>query len=377
MKPLSLTRRIDLEKYDLLMEIGRQENRQELHSILLLGLDTGGKITPNDICEKLLLDRPLQVGRAILDRCRYLDLVDYDDRLTDIGYEAIKNEKVFIPERGRYLLWYTDDPLHKSKVLHIEGLAETPLYNEIHVNRNGNQQTNNEKTEEIPNKIKALEGKTLTIFGKGKSRIQIRKINTQGIKKKLDANESQRVTLKLNPKQISKTAFDGRFKFEEPKPEINYEQSWRSILGPHSAQWETINNHSALKTNYLGLDEKELFSFTTNLHLNKPTLYTYGQFEDTTIQNIPIKPATQSDAMKWGKHLLKKSINTYMNQKIFAERQEHTRTKFPDYPNLTLPSTQNLINEFKESRHASTRLPPEYWYLQAPIDLTEGGIHHE
>jgi hypothetical protein len=377
MKPITLTRKIELEKYELLMEIGRQENRQELHSILLLAKELGGKISPNDICEKLLLGRPPQVGRTILDRCRYLDLIDTYDRITEIGYEALRNEQIYIPERGRYLLWYTNDPLHSSRVLHIEALPESSLYNEVYVDRNGDQSTDKDETEEIPDKIKSIQGKTLTIYGNGRNQIQIRKINSQGLQIKLEPKDNQRAILRLNPKQTTKVTFDGRFKFDELKPEIKYDFSWRSVLGPYADSWETTNNQPALRSPYHGLKEEEIFTFTKNLHIKSPTMNIYGEFEDTIIQNLPIKPATQSDAEKWGKHLLKKSINTYMDQELLQENHESIRNKFPDYPNFPLPTNYELLEDIIESNSDGDRVPPEYWYLQAPIDLTEGGSNNE
>ncbi len=59
MKSLSLSREVKIEKYEVLVEIGRQYKREELISILKLAQECSGKIRAEDICDRLLIGRPI------------------------------------------------------------------------------------------------------------------------------------------------------------------------------------------------------------------------------------------------------------------------------------------------------------------------------
>lgn len=369
MKPLVLTREIKLEKYEVLMEIGLRESRAELNSVLMLTKEMGGKVSASDICENLLKGRPLQVGKAILDRCKYLDLIDYNGRLTEIGVESLNSGEVFIPEKGRYTIWYTDDPLVPMGFLSLEAIPESSLYNEVNEQRNNNK--NGFQSEEIPEKISNLQGRAFSIFGKGGGRVQIRKIDQYGLSKSLTIQDNLHAELKISQNNTTKISFTGKFRLEGTRPDISFENSWISVIGEYASLWENTNNNSALKTSYTDLSEKEIFSFKKTLQLQRPTIPHLGDFNPTFVEEVPIKPRYLKDAESWATHLLFKSITTYLNNFDYQQIVKSCKSKFPDYPNLQLPTIDQLLEAFKSSRKSDGRLPREYWYLQAPLDLNQ------
>jgi len=376
MNQITLTRQVKLEKYELLMEIGRQEKRAELNSILMLADELGGRVTAADICEKLLIGRPPQVGKAILDRCKYLDLLDEKGNLSNIGRESLRSGEIFVPERGRYVLWYTDDQLFPSGFLHLEPTPESHVYDEISLLRikNENQTSMNDTSENIPEKISSLEGRTFSLYGRGGGYVHIRKIDNVGIRRELDSQDNLRLQLTLFANQEAKSSFKGKFNFSGPLKNVHLDNYWLDVLGSYANSWDTSNSYPALRTRYNDLNDTEIFTFRKTLDIRSPRLPNLGVFEDTVIQDVPIKPESLADAGKWAKSLLKKSVDNYMDQTRYEKLTDSIKAKFPDYQYLTLPTVNDLVQEFeKEGKHYG-RLTREYWYLQAPMDLTERGL---
>lgn len=367
LKSIILNRSIDLEKYEVLMEIGRKERREELHAILMLADELGGRVSATDICNELLLGRPTSVGRAIIDRCRYLELLDHSDRLTETGKEAIRNGELFIPERGRYVLWYTNDPLISQKLLHVEAVRESSLYKEVRINGNGN-----EHAENLSEKILNLEGRTFTLLSPGGGHIIIRKIEAKGVICKLKKTDILSATLHIAPSRIAQLDVKGRFQHKLQVPGIDFETAWLSVLGSLARSWENSRNPPALKIAFKELNDKELASFKKTIHLTKPNLQSYGTFENTSVKNVPIIPKSRGDAAQWAKWLLKRSIHTYMDRKQYQDQIESCKSQFLDFEDIELPSLEELVLEFREEKFPDGRLPREYWYLQAPLDLQEG-----
>jgi hypothetical protein len=377
MKSLTLSRKVELEKYELLMEIGRQEKREELNAILMLAKEQGGRVTAADVCNRLLIGRPEQVGKAILDRCRYFDLLDDHGRLTVVGRESLENGEVFVPERGRYILWYTDDPLFPSRVLNLEATSESPISNEIYQQNGYNDNAEKDTSENIPEKIISLEGRVFRLFGKSNGRIQIRKINLNGIIKKLDPDDQLQAQIILTPNQKTEIHFKGKFRIQGTRSDISFDDNWLPALGHYSDLWDNNQKNPALKTSFSKLGENEIFTFKKNLRLESPTLPNLGTFEDTMVEDVPIKPVGLTDAEKWATYILRKSIDTYLDQSQYQNLTKSIRSKFLDYPHLEIPSIKELKDEILKEKKPDGRLPREYWYLQAPIDLNEGGYIDE
>lgn len=367
LESLILSRSIGLEKYEVLMEIGSRERREELHAVLMLADELGGRVSAIDICNELLLGRPKSVGRAIIDRCSYFELLDHSGRLTETGKEAIRSGELFIPERGRYVLWYTDDPLISQKLLHVEAVRESSLYDEVHLKGNGK-----EHPENLSEKILNLEGRVFMLLGSGGGQIAIRKIEPKGVICQLEKTDILTATLHIAPNRVTQLDLRGRFPYKLQVPDIDFDNVWPSVLGPLAQSWENSRTPSALKISFIELKDNELASFKKTVHLTKPKLQFYGTFENTSVKKVPIIPKSRGDAAQWAKWLLKRSIQTYMDKKQYQSQIESCKSHFLGFEDIELPSLEELVLEFREEKFPDGRLPREYWYLQAPLDLQEG-----
>ena len=128
---LELKRKLKLESYDVIMDIGRNTKRPDLIAVLKLA-DEMGYVTSNEIITRLLGDNyPKSVGERIITRCKELGLLDPENNLTETAREAIEGDVIFLPERGTYRIWFTRDPLFPQGCVSIRTGKNNTLYNEV------------------------------------------------------------------------------------------------------------------------------------------------------------------------------------------------------------------------------------------------------
>lgn len=369
MEPLVLSRRLELEKYEVVMEIGRQQRREELNAVLMLAEEHGGKATAKQISQELLQGRPETVGKAIIDRCRDLALLDESGGITPIGRDALSTGKVFIPERGRYVIWFTDDPLVLQKLVHIEPKEESHLSDEVAMMKNRNARSEvRDETKTLPEKLAKLKGGPYDLMGKGGGRVVIKSIDQNGVRAQLGPGDAAKITLQIAPAGPHLSA-GGGFERVLDAPALDFERSWISALGPMAKLWVRSRDPPALKCGFDELNPKDLTSFSKAVHLSKPSLEGYGEFDDATVDGVPIIPRTSHDAEAWARWLLKKSIVGYIDASQYQGLVKATKSRFPDFPGVELPSEEELAEELGSERASDGTFPRAYWYLRAPMDL--------
>jgi|GEM_PF-2763928 hypothetical protein len=367
MKPLELSRQLKVEKYEAIMEIGRQQRREELLAVLMLAEEHGGRASPKDVSQELLQGRPELVGKAIVDRCTDLGLLDETGTITQIGKQALRTGNVFIPEKGRYILWFTDDPLVAQKVIHIEPKEESQLNDEVAAikNRATNQTP---KPEPLPQKIMDLPGGIYELMGKDGGTVVIRSIEAQGLTCPLGPNDNARITLRIDHTG-SRLNISGSFERLLKAPSLDFEEVWVSALGSLAKLWANSREPPALKTSFDELSPKELASFSKTVFLSRPTIVGYGEFDDTSVDDVPIFPKTSADAASWAKWILKRSVNAYTDEERYKSLVDTCKSRFPDFPGIELPDAEKLAAELATEKDIDGALPKAYWYLQAPLDL--------
>lgn len=363
---------MSLKKVEAVIEIGRQEKREELHSILLLAQERGGRVTPSDVSQRLLLGRPESIGRALIDRCRYYELLGPDGELTDLGREALETKKVFIPERGRYRVWYTEDPLIPQRLIDVEPVDETRLVDEI-MNRDHPKkpETSSEAPIDLPDNLALLEGKSFDLFGSEHGQVVIKKIERKVLTRNLDEKDELRITLRLSPQDLPVLSLEGKFKRTLPSPVVDFERVWIELLGSFSKNWDDLKTPPALRVPFEERGERELASFTIDLPLKGPTFREFGSFDDAVAYEVPVTPRTHQDATQWARWLLLRSIDAYVTSRHYEELVSKAASRFPEYPELRLPTRDQLAEELKTNIRDRSILPEQYWYLQAPLDLSE------
>ncbi|MHA1285673.1 MAG: hypothetical protein ACTSQP_24490, partial [Promethearchaeota archaeon] len=306
---LVLKREVKVEVYQVIMQIGRQKQREDILAVLKLAEDLNKPLKPKDICKNLLIDRPESMGEAILLRCKDLDLLDDNFNLTEIGRKALRESKIFLKEESCYTLYITRDPIHLDKFLHLKTISpkseEMRVYTYLKKNeydeKNANLSRDIIETPqfiiELKNKIFINSNKKIIIYDVGKKA------------KYLETFEKEKLYLIVkiedifnNPK-LSVYLSDFRSGELENIPYLDPLKIWLSLLGDKSDKWDFFRK--VLRVKYSELKEDEKLTFKKNfLEVIYPEIPGLGKFESIKIPDIPIIPDSYEDAEKWAEWYL-------------------------------------------------------------------------
>jgi hypothetical protein len=265
------------------------------------------------------------------------------------------------------MVWYTEDPLIPQKLLHVDAVEESPVNEEVALMRN-HDKSKDEGMEDISHKFRPLEGKIIDLLGSNAGKVLIRNVEANGVKRNLTAEDDIRITLEIGSAENARLSMSGKFKRELLPPDLTFEDAWLAALGPRAELWDRSRNPPALRSTFDELTTQELASFRKTTQLEAPEIPRYGAFENTSVDDVPIIPRRQIDANRWANWLLNNSIDSYMVGKRYERALESCKSKFPDY-DIQLPSIEKLVSEINDRRTSDGRLPKEYWYLKAPLDL--------
>jgi hypothetical protein len=360
---LVLERTLEIQRYRIIAEVARTQKRDELHAVLLLAQERG-HISAKMVADELLGNRPETVGKRLIQICvTHNLLVEQQSNyvLTETGQTALEKEKIFIPERGTWEIWVTDDPLWASALIQIKPFNETQARNEIK-----NQKVLKERCEDmqdIPNwLVKKLQGQIITPLADRNAEYRFDELAEKG---ELVVTPDANITATLSIGNTSDLLFTGKVvnkdcRYQEQHP-MTFQSAWHQILQQQNwlTRWRT--QQEVLDVSYQDLSEQELASFHKDYPISKPYLTDLDRFDDTIINNVPIAPATQQDANDWAHWLLERDTKRYVLKGDFETMQNKVTKFFPDYK-ITFPEQSEFAQQLRQTN------PRAYWYLQAPLD---------
>jgi hypothetical protein len=331
-------------------------------------------VTASLVCEKLFPGRPESVGKAVVNRCQELDLLDGAGNLTSLGEEALRTGVVFVPERGKYLIWYSEDPLLLQNLLHLEPLDEDTINDELAVMRRSKGSSAGSSSSnpiETPVNLLSLKGKTFDLWGKGGGTIFVKEVEDRCMKRQLAPEDQLQVSLSISESSGCKLRIDGKFNRTLTPPTIEFGEALLDVLGPLGEMWDSRRDPHSLRCRFIDLGERELNTFRKDLSVTKPALRKFGKFKDAVLKDVPIRAATLTDAENWAQWLLRRSVSTYLSKDRYDEKVREAVNKFPDFSSrIKLPKQKDLAQQIRGQSEPGA-LPEEYWYLQAPLDLVE------
>ncbi len=359
---LVFQRTLNIQRYRIIAEVARTQKRDELQAVLLLAQEQR-HVSAKMVADELLGNRPETVGKRLIQICVTHNLLKVEQQsnyvLTETGQTALKEEKIFIPERGTWEIWVTDDPLWASALIQIKPFNETQARNEIK-----NQKELKERCEDMQNipkwLVEKLQGQIITPLADDRNAEY--RFDELAEKGELVVTPDANITATLSIGDTSDLLFTGKVvkkecRYQEQHP-MTFQSAWHQILQQQNwlTRWRT--QQQVLDVSYQDLSEQERASFHKDYPISKPYLTDLDRFDDTTINNVPIAPATQQDANHWAHWLLERDTNRYVLKGDFETMQNKVTEFFPDYE-ITFP----------EQRHFAQQLRPRaYWYLQAPLD---------
>lgn len=374
---LLLSRPLRVECHAALMTIGRADDRRrDLLAVLILAQQNRGRVTPELICRELLMDRPLIVGKKVIERCTNLSLLGRDGELTRVGDDALQTKEVFIPETGRYRVWSTPDPLVPDGFLGLEPAAEVPAAdaNQIAKSRHHSQLRGGPNVSgvlELPKRVLDLEDHIVTSNVGDPGRFRVMRVERMGEALPVNDHLSRsRLEWRVSPSRVGTVQSTGGIQGRYPQPPLEFAEVWEQALGEEFKNWDWADG-GFLRTSFPdGLTQADMQNLTRSIEL-RPTLEGFDEFDETTVVGIPARPASEQDADAWAKWLQQQSLAEYQDHSGFQSLSEQISRRFLPGFRVELRSRYELALQFRKeaSRNPQGRLPRAYWFVQAPLDL--------
>lgn len=375
---IKLNRKLPLEKYYIVGEIGFKETREEIISYLLVAKQYNNYMSAENIGRDLLNDDNPAIGKRIINLCQYLGLINDDQYLTSTGLEAIDNKAVLIPEEGVYEIIITTDPLYSETLIELKRSENKDFYAELKEIKNQyNEKMKVSKDtkiksldlkKDLPFNVKRLIGKIINLQDK---QIKIYDIQPYCQEIKPSSKEELYLTLSLSEYKDYELIFSGLIKNTKIlKIEQNFNDLFKQLLNSESRNWIMRNTQYKYHMKYEDLAEKELNTFNMDLWLKEPTLENLGSFRSTNVEKVPITPQTDQDAQKWVEFLVWNDITDYITEEKYNTIWQKHIQQFTGYIINRISKEDLLKSRLKDGSNK----PNQFWYIQIPNLLSEEGL---
>lgn len=360
---LVLKRKLNVEFFECIATIRRQEKTAYITSVLKLA-KRYGKITADKLMDELLPEESLALSENILKRHAQLGFIDESGRPTELGEEAARGN-VFMPERGKYVIGVTTDPLVGNRPVYVNRADDGDKPKNSH---GGSMEK--PKGIRMPEIIARVTGKRSLVWLDGEIKeILVESIDDIVHPKTNDVSFHLQLEIDKDSTRLSIGRNNSDPIITSNDVEIDFEEIWDLHVKTLRLRWlgKPLNMGKGL-VEYGQTNLPERKSFTKNLPSQAISTSSYGSFTVEPV-SIYIRPATTRDAMPWARDLIRSEIIEFCDERKYKEISERVRGRFTDL----VPEIPD-IDEFIEylyglAENASENLPIEYWYLRAPRDL--------
>jgi hypothetical protein len=321
------------------------------------------------------------VGRRLARVCEDLGLLhvtrDEIIALTPEGDRVAASEepRIFVPQTGAWLLSWSEDPLLPHPLLRIAPGKEPSARDERQA-RQAREQRPRRRFVELPQALGSLcdaRSERPPIAPPVGSPVRLLEL---GSKVELQADESViSVELSFPPQAAASLRLRGALAGEKinqslPTPHSHdHAGVWLALLRTKSAERDWNPTTGKLRASFsddLSADARR--SFRRQMTFAAPTFDGLGCFDDTTVEGIPLEPATASDAQQWFEWSLVDRTDRPQWPDVFAANVAATRALFPGFP-VRAPSQRAVAAALR----GIDRPRSAYWHLQSTLDLPGGG----
>lgn len=364
-----LSTEIRVSRVALFAEMAWMVRRPELGLICRAAREHGRRITADLI--KSVLPGLADTGAInIIAWCQMLELCDAGGGLTALGEDVAESDEAPVPEQGVYSLWLAQHPVIGSRVLSVERLAS-------------NKDQRFESIE--PLVVEPDRGKVFRSVLDGMERFMVRDLPTNhghpgAIAIDTRANCKLRWTLDFDHQRdqwqldgiIEHHQDNGKYTMRpmhhEPESDgldlWNLAENWAT--GPFASfgRWQASDRR--LYVTFEGLNVGEIKTFRKTLSLSQVEIPGKGVYENVTLEDVPIAPASSQDAHRWAMARFDHHFSEKPGYRSRAEVREQFAQLTEDTPlepfEPTLPSHKDLLAQVEKDLD-------RYWSLAAPVDL--------
>ena len=365
MKNIVLQRKIAVRCWNVLGTVARASKRPELMPVLLRARERS-QTTAEDVAEHLFFEqrsRRVVAERMLRIAAAYGLLAENERRfsLTDAGLAALTSQQVFVPERGSWTIWASNDPLLGFPVLRVDRWSEPTAFDEL---RGTNKEVEPEFVT-VPRTLRGAVGRVASLPSADGGHLRIDELDDKA--ETVEAEDDVKVVWTVGE---SKLRLDGSLRGARVNtvldaPHITQEDAWQQLLESANLwpRWDRARN--ALLINFEETTERERESLLRDLVIDAPSVGDVGEFDAVTIQDVPLAARTPTDAGHWAAWRLQMRLRDYATSERFAEWAKEATAPFASY-RISVPTRAELARDAWTRR--GERPSPIAWHLTAAED---------
>jgi len=367
MKNIVLRRRIAVRCWNVLGMIAKASKRPELIPVLLRAREQD-QTSAEDVAEHLFFEPRARrvVAERLLRIAASYGLLAQNERwftLTEAGILALDSEQVFVPERGSWTIWASNDPLLGYPILRVEPWSEPTAFDEVQRAKNRDSETR--EFVDVPRTLRAAVGRVAAPPGGGGGLLRIDELADTA--ESVDPDD--RLTLAWNvgegAMRLEGTLRGARMNTVLDAPSTTVEDVWQQLLESAGlwSCWDGARN--ALLVGFEETEDRERESLLRDLAISTPTLGDLGEFDAVTIQDVPLHARTANDAGHWAAWRLQTRVRDYATTDRFDAWSKEAMAPFASY-GIAVPSRADLARDAWGRR--GDRPSPIAWHLAAAED---------
>ncbi|MFY0538898.1 hypothetical protein [Nannocystis pusilla] len=284
-----------VERFAVFAEMAWLERRPELGLVCRAARANADRITPASV--QSVLPGVADAGaRNVIDWCAKLGLCDRGGGLTKLGFEVAETDEAPVPEQGVYELWCAEHPLLGRRILAAERLAS-------------NRDQRFEQVERLP--LEPDRGVVFRSVADPRQRFVLRDLPSNhgqvgGLRFETRAGCRLEWTLDFN---AGRDVWRLAGKLEGMRP-IEHQSEAAGLdlwalashwgAGPFAplGRWQALERRLAV--GFTGLTDAEQQEFRKTFTLARADVPGKGSYTDVVVKDVPIGPASDADAQRWG-----------------------------------------------------------------------------
>jgi hypothetical protein len=363
---IRLTREIRVECWRVIGQVAKAAKRNELLPTLLRARERG-QTDARDIAEHLLFEAGSRqvIAQRLLQIAEKYGLLEQENRqyrLTESGSTALDTKQVFVPERGTWTVWASDDPLLGASILRIEPWKEVPAHEEVW--RKKHDDAPERRFRSLPRWVRDAVGIITTPLVTS-APLRIDELEAKG--ETVGAETTLRATWDVTGARmrIGGTLGGMPVNAVADAPEMAADAVWMQLMQAEGlwSQWD-----GAVDALRIGFDETvagERESLVRGIHFKRPDIESLGSFDATTVEGIALRARSAQDATRWAEWRLRARVHDYATAEQFGKWTAEAVKPFAEFDPPT-PTRRELAESAWRDR--TDRPTPNTWHLVAAED---------
>ncbi|MEY2840090.1 MAG: hypothetical protein RJB60_2389, partial [Pseudomonadota bacterium] len=339
MKKIVLQRSVSVQCWNVLGTVAKARKRPELMPVLLRAHERSPTCA-DDVAEHLFFEQRSRrvVAERMLRIAETYGLLTQNDRwftLTEAGLAALNSDQIFVPERGSWTIWASDDSLLDYPILRVEPWNEPTAWDDVQQRKNNHSDVR--EFVNVPLTLRRAMGRIAKPSGGGGGFLRVDNLAEKA--EEADPNGELKVVWDVGDRKMRLVGTLGGSPVNTvlDAPDVASDDVWRQLLKAEGLWPDWDNTRGVLLVGFQDTNDRERESLLRDLAISAPVLSELGKFDPLTIQDVPIHAKSLHEAGHWAAWRLQSRLQDYATHERFDVWTKDAKEPFANY-RISLPS---------------------------------------